>query len=221
MPDNNSSIIFSRGDIYSREIALTYDCGVERGYAAEILEVLKTHEVRATFFITGEWAEKNADLSQRIVSEGHEIGNHSYNHSDLTKLSLEDLIRQIAEADNAIYKVTRERPRPLFRLPFGSYSRQVLYILREMGYEYCVHWSLEIQDFRRRTASSIANQILQNVRNGDVILMNALGKGTAEASGLAVPELKKQGYGFVTVGNMLQKTNEMRFGKRQINMNRA
>jgi len=221
VPDNNSSIIFSRGDIYSREIALTYDCGVERGYAAEILEVLKTHEVRATFFITGEWAEKNADLSQRIVSEGHEIGNHSYNHSDLTKLSLEDLIRQIAEADNAIYKVTRERPRPLFRLPFGSYSRQVLYILREMGYEYCVHWSLEIQDFRRRTASSIANQILQNVRNGDVILMNALGKGTAEASGLAVPELKKQGYGFVTVGNMLQKTNEMRFGKRQINMNRA
>lgn len=214
MQNNNTSIIFSRGDIHLQQIALTYDCGTDRGKATEILDVLQRYGVRATFFITGEWAEKNFDLSQRIVNEGHEIGNHSYDHADLTRLSMEDLIRQISAASASIYRVTGRQTQPLFRLPFGSYSRQVLDTLGAMGYKYCIHWSLETLDYRQRTATSIANMILQKVRNGDIILMHVVGKGTAEASDLAVPELRKQGYEFVTVGSMLNSHigSKMLFG---------
>ncbi len=208
MQVNNSSVIFSRGDIHLQQIALTYDCGTDRGKAGEILDVLQRHGVRATFFITGEWAEKNSDISQRIVNEGHEIGNHSYDHADLTRLGREELIRQVSAANNSIYRVTGKQTQPLFRLPFGSYSRQVLDILGAMGYKYCIHWSLETLDYRQRTANSIANLILQKVRNGDIILMHAVGKGTAKASDLAVAKLKNQGYEFVTIGSMLRKVFE-------------
>ncbi len=205
MLEYKSSIIFARGDIHSRQIALTYDCGLDRGKAVEILNVLQEHGVLATFFLTGEWAENNTDIARRIVSAGHEIGNHSYNHVDLTQLSLEELIGQIHDADRSIHGVIGKHTHPLFRLPYGSYSRQVLDTLGAMGYRYCVHWSLETLDYKQQAASSIVNRILQNIRNGDIILMHVLGKGTAEASDLAVSELKKQGYELVTVGSMIKK----------------
>ncbi len=210
MPYDKSSIIFARGDIHSRQIALTYDCGADRGKAVEILDVLQGHGVRATFFVTGKWAEKNTDIARRIVREGHEVGNHSYNHLDLTQVSLEELIQQIHEADNSIYRATGKHPQPLFRLPFGSYSRQVLDILGDMGYKYCIHWSLETLDYQQRTANNIVYRILRNIRNGDIILMHVLGEGTAEASDLAVTKLKNQGYEFVTIGSMVRKVFELR-----------
>jgi peptidoglycan/xylan/chitin deacetylase (PgdA/CDA1 family) len=203
MPSQDPAIIFSRGDIYSRQIALTYDCGSESSYAGEILDILNNHGVRATFFVTGEWAENNAEISRRIVSEGHEIGSHSYDHTDLTQLTWENLIKQIINADLSIYRVTGKGSRPLFRLPFGSYSPQVLDTLGIMGYKYCIHWSLETMDYRQKSAALITDRVLSQARNGDIARMHVAGKGTAEATDLVAAELKQQGYELVTVGNML------------------
>ncbi len=208
MLHDKSSIIFARGDIHSRQIALTYDCGADRGKAVEILNVLQGHGVLATFFITGQWAENNPDICRKIINEGHEVGNHSYDHPDLTRISMKELVRQATEADKSIYRVTGKHTYPLFRLPFGSYSRRVLDVLGEMGYEYCIHWSRETLDYQQLPADRIVNRIVNNIRNGEIILMNVLGQGTAEASDLAVTELKNQGYEFVTVGSMLSKVFE-------------
>ncbi len=210
MPYDKSSIIFVRGDIHSRQIALTYDCRAERGNAIEVLDVLQSHGVSASFFITGQWAEKNPDICRKIINEGHEVGNHSYDHPDLTRISMKELVRQATEADKSIYRVTGKHTYPLFRLPFGSYSRLVLDVLGEMGYEYCVHWSRETLDYQQLPADRIVNRIVNNIRNGEIILMHVLGQGTARASDAAVRELKKQGYEFVTVGSMVKKVVELR-----------
>jgi len=204
MLDSKSSIIFARGNIHSRQIALTYDSGgIDRGGTARVLDVLKEHGVRATFFLTGEWVEGHPKLSRRIVHDGHEVGNHSYDHPDMTRLSLEDIRSQICEAEASIYRVTGEAGIPLFRLPFGAYNKQVLEILGDMGFDYSVHWSIGTLGWHQKAAEFIVNRILKKVMKGDIIHMQVLGQGTADALELLIPELKQQGYELVTVGSML------------------
>jgi len=205
MLDNKSSIIFTRGDIHSRQIALTYDCGgIDMGRAVEILDVLKEHEVRATFFLTGEWVENHPELSRRIVDDGHDVGNHSYDHPDMTRLSPEDIRRQICEAEASIYRVTGEAGRPLFRLPFGAYNKQVLEILGDMGFDYSIHWSIGTLGWHQQAAKIMVSRTLKKVKNGDIVLMQVLGQGIAEVSDLLIPELKQRNYELVTVGSMLK-----------------
>ncbi len=125
----SSSIIFAKGDIHSRQIALTYDChGRDRGGAEQVIKVLKQHNVKANFFVTGEWVEKYPEIFQTLSDDGHEVGNHSYDHPDMTVLTPEEIKAQVNKTERAVCLASEQELQPLFRLPYGSYNSQVLQV---------------------------------------------------------------------------------------------
>lgn len=201
----NSSIIFAKGDIHSREIALTYDCqGRDRGGVNEVLKVLKRQSVKVNFFVTGEWVEKYPEVYQTMIDEGHEVGNHSYNHPDLVLLSPEEIKDQVNKAEAAACQASGQQLQRLFRLPYGSYNNHVLQILGEMGFRYSIHWSLDTMKWQKRTAVMIAENIQYRAKNGDVIHMDLYDRGNVDALNIIIPGLRDRGYELVTVGSMLK-----------------
>lgn len=196
------SILIYEGKTNKKEIALTFDAGSSIE-GIKILNVLKKHQVKSTFFLTGKWVEKFPDYTKMILADGHEIANHSYGHEDFTKISHEDRLRSIVKTDEAIQKAIGMKPVPLFRFPYGAYNKDALQSVGEAGYKYSVHWSLDTIDWQQPEASVIVERILSKASNGGIVLMHIGGINTPEAVDQVIPILKKQGYAFVKVGQWL------------------
>jgi peptidoglycan/xylan/chitin deacetylase (PgdA/CDA1 family) len=154
--------------------------------------------------VVGKWVEKYPQLLMQIVNEGHEIGNHSYSHPNLTKLNISKIKEKILRCDNIIKNITGMVTCPLFRPPYGAGNVIVQKTAKKIGFIYCIYWSIDTLDWQQPTAGTIVDRIIKEVKNGDIILMHNNGYETAAACNIAIPELKKRGYKFVTVGEMLQ-----------------
>ena len=193
------SILVYEGSPERKEIALTFDAGsgIE---GIQILDVLKKHGVKSTFFLTGKWVEKFPDYTKRIYAEGHEIANHSYGHEDFTKISHEERINSIKKTDEAIQKVLGIKPAPLFRFPYGAYNQDALKSVGEAGYKYSIQWSSDTIDWQQPESSVIEERILSKAKNGGIVLMHIGGINTPKAVDQVIPKLKELGYEFVPVG---------------------
>jgi len=148
VPAGEPSRLVVHGDRSCMQVALTYDAGSGAAGAEAILDVLKKHGVTVTFFLTGKWAEQYPDLARRIALDGHEVGNHSYSHPDLTTLSDEEVLRQIRDAEEAITAATGRPPAPLFREPYGAYSDHERRLVRQAGYSYSIYWEVDTLDWQ-------------------------------------------------------------------------
>jgi peptidoglycan/xylan/chitin deacetylase (PgdA/CDA1 family) len=197
------SILVTHGSLQKQQIALTFDAGSD-SVGISILDVLKKHNVVATFFLTGKWVEKFPDYAKRIVNDGHSLGNHTYSHPDSLAVSSQVFKEDILKAEQAILAATGQSPRPYFRFPYGSYDDKALETVGEAGYKYSFHWTIDTIDWKQPSAEYIVNRIINGASNGDIILMHIGGINTPAAIDEAIPILKADGFELVTLDVMIK-----------------
>ncbi|MDY3990094.1 MAG: polysaccharide deacetylase family protein [Massilioclostridium sp.] len=179
-------------------IALSFDDGPHPVNTPRILDTLKQNGARATFFVLGNRVDSYADVLKREYEEGHEIGSHTFSHASLNKLGTEDLNYQVNETDSRIQNLIGVAP-ALLRPPYGAVNDTV----KAMVNKPLALWNLDTLDWKSRDKDAVANTILRDVSDGDIILMHDLYGSTADAVEIAVPELVKRGYQIVTVSELL------------------
>jgi peptidoglycan/xylan/chitin deacetylase (PgdA/CDA1 family) len=203
VPEGEPSKLIVHGDRSCKMVALTYDAGSGADGAEAILDMLKRHSLKVTFFLTGKWVEKYPDLAKRIAEEGHEIANHTYSHPDLTKLPDAEVVKQIKDGEEAIIRVTGKDPKPLFREPYGAFSDHERRLVRQAGYSYSIYWDLDTLDWQFPGVDAEVAKIMK-AQGGSVVLMHLNVPDSAVASDKAIPLLQEKGYAIVPVFQLLQ-----------------
>lgn len=197
--------VLKKGNGEKKKIALTFDDGPSKTNTAAILEVLKEYEIKATFFVIGENAEKDPERIRSIYDAGHEIGNHTYSHIYISKVSEEKLRGEIKKTEDILFEITGEKPR-VFRPPGGFYNDASLAVLEELGYQ-CVLWSVDTRDWSMPKSDKVASHVEGSASAGDIILFHDLEDKrlpTVAALKQILPKLIENGYEFVTISELFE-----------------
>jgi len=192
-------------DTKDKKIALSFDVSWGEDNTKKILETLDKYNVKATFFIVGGWIDEHPDELKEIYKRGHEIGNHSDKHPDMTKLSREKIIQDIDIADAKIMQITGEDTK-LFRCPSGSYNDTVIKAVKETGH-YCVQWDVDSVDWREEGSDIEYNRIIKNTKPGSILLFHNNAKYTPDNLPRIIEKLQSEGYKFIKVGDLIYKDN--------------
>lgn len=190
-----------------KRIALTFDISWGEVKAIPILEQLNKNKVKASFFISGAWAERHPEIVEQIVKDGHEIGNLGYKYEDYTTMENEEIRKDIIRSHEAIKKVAGTQPE-LLRPPNGNFDKRVLTLSDKMNYT-VIHWSLDSEDWRNPGMETIVENVAKDADPGDIILLHASdsAKQTADAIPNIISTLKKKGYNFYTVSELVSNAN--------------
>ena len=194
LPKYNSYYL---GDTTKKKIYLTFDEGYENGYTGSILDTLKAKGVKAVFFITGPYLKDHKELVERMVKEGHSVGNHTVNHPSLPQISDDKVKSELRDLDYKFYEDFNEHMK-FFRAPKGEYSERTLKITNEMGY-INLFWSLAYDDWYRDKVRGYeyAHKIVtDNLHNGAIILLHAVSKDNAEALPYIIDTARELGFEF-------------------------
>ena len=184
-------------------IALTFDDGPRPSTTNRILDILEENGARATFFVIGKSAEAYPETVRRAKSIGCEIGNHTYDHKNLTCLSASGILEQLNDADEIIYDILSEFPRFL-RVPGCNYNR----VIKETVDMPIVLWSIDTRDWeygRRNTAANrkrVVGKVLDKVKDGDIVLMHDIYALSADCCETIIPKLCEAGFKLVTVSEL-------------------
>jgi len=193
------------GDPTEKVIYLTFDSGYENGCTEQILDTLKAHDVKAAFFLTGHYVEKNADLVRRMVKEGHIVGNHTMHHPDMSKLTEKDAFqKELSDLETLYKEVTGEDMSKYYRPPQGIYSQENLALAKELGYK-TVFWSLAYADWNNDAQPSkeqAFGKLLPRIHNGAVVLLHSTSKTNAEILDELLTKWKEMGYTFQTLDDL-------------------
>lgn len=199
-----AKITYRRTDNGDMKIALTFDDGPHPYYTAEILEILKEYNVKATFFFVGQNIENYPDAAEQVYLSGHEIGNHTYTHHRVRAMERGELVRELERCDDEIYRLYEYKTR-LFRPPEGAFDDDVESIARNMDYS-IILWSVDTRDWEGNTPIKIYQNVIDHVRSGDIILMHDyIGRNspTPDALRMIIPKLIEMGYSFVSVSELI------------------
>ena len=179
-------------------IALTFDDGPSRKYTPILLDGLKERGVHATFFLMGKNIEGKEDIVKRMSEEGHLIGNHSYEHVQLTKVGAKAVCEAVEHTQEQIEAITGKRPEYI-RPPYGDWNEE----LEEKIGMAPVLWSLDSMDWKLKDTGKIIHQVLKDVKDGDIILLHDIFPSSVEAALELIDILQKEGYVFVTADELL------------------
>jgi len=189
------------GNSEQKIVYLTFDEGYEAGYTSKILDTLKENDVKAAFFITGSYLNKETELVKRMIEEGHIIGNHTVNHPSMPDVvDDEELKDEIMDLHKTVYEKTGYEMKYI-RPPMGEYSQRTLEISKNLGYT-TVMWSFAYDDWdtNNQKGTEYAKQkILDNLHNGSVILLHAVSKDNCEVLDDCIKEIKSRGYEIKTL----------------------
>ncbi len=186
-----------------KEIALTFDDGPVPGATPKILEVLNKAGVRATFFVVGKMVEKYPSLLDQICKEGHEVGGDTYSHPDLTKLSREDIRKELDNTRILIKKATG-KDTYLFRPPGGRYDNKVIVTTTLTGYR-MILWTDYPEDYGCSSSRLIYEKAISKVEDEGIILLHNGLDATMEVLPEIISDLKKEGYTFVTISELMEE----------------
>lgn len=213
-PADGMSALIEGGTSGRREVALTIDAGADTGYASEILDLLRDEGIHATFGMTGLWAQANPDLVKRMVAEGHQLINHTWDHPSLTgantgmpALTPEELAQELEETETFVSDLTGGyEMRPYFRPPYGDYDATSLGYLYNDGYYFSIMWTCDTRGWAGWDAQKIVDYCTTNIKDNEIILMHtgAAAVGDFEAMPGLIQFFRDNGYAFVTVEQMLQ-----------------
>jgi peptidoglycan-N-acetylglucosamine deacetylase len=201
------SFIF-QGSSGKKQIALTFDDAPDTNYTPKVLDILKRNNVKATFFVVGYRAEEHPDMVRRIVREGHVVGNHTYGHAQLKKLSQDKFIQEIDKTEKILSPLTGYAPR-LVRPPYGAVNDAELEWLKGEGY-LTVNWNVDPEDWKGTPGSEVLKRSISAAGPGSIILMHsATGQGgslqgTIDALPGLIEALRGKGYDLVTLSELLQ-----------------
>lgn len=192
-------------DIKEKKIAISFDVSWGNDNMEKILDILDKYNVKATFFIVGGWIDESPDKVKEIFNRGHEIGNHSNRHPDMTKLSKEKIIEDIDICDAKVRNLTGEGTK-LFRVPEGSYNDLVVKTVEETGH-YCIQWDVDSIDWKEQGAAIEYNRVISKTKPGSIILFHNNAKYTPKNLPKIIEKLQSEGYKFVKVGDLIYKNN--------------
>lgn len=179
------------------KLALTFDDGPSV-YTEGLLEGLKERGVKASFFLLGKNIQGKEEVVKEMYQEGHLIGNHTYNHVQLTKLPQKEAKAEIEKTSNLIYTITGQYT-TFVRPPYGEWRKDLEYAVTMLP----VFWSVDPRDWNTDNAEAVVKMVENNVEEGDIILLHDSSKSSVQAALRIVDDLSAQGYEFVTVEEML------------------
>ncbi len=199
MPNNNE-----------KYICLTFDDGPSPLHTPEILDVLQKYDVQATFFVVGEFVGWFPEIAERIVKEGHEVGNHTFSHPRLTELSLPEVKAEIMKAEQMI-QTTLQTGCKWFRPPYGIFSSEIIKAAEELDYRFLL-WSdnILLYDWELPGVDVLVDKLLTKTTSGDIVLLHDAGGDrtqTIAALDQALPILQSRNYKFLTLSDAMRLSN--------------
>lgn len=188
-----------------KKVALSFDAAWGNEDTKDILSILKKHDVHVTFFMTGGWVENYPEDVKAISKAGHDLGNHSENHKNMSGLTEEEKTQEIMSVHRKVKALTGKEMQ-LFRPPYGDYDDAVILNAEKNGY-YTIQWDVDSLDWKDYGADSIVKRVVQNdkLQNGSIILMHNGAKYTKDALDAVINGLKEQGYEIVPVSKLIYK----------------
>lgn len=176
-------------------IVITFDQGYENGYTEKILDTLKEKNVKAIFFLTGDYAKKEESLVKRMIAEGHTLGNHGMTHASLPKLSHDEAVEEIMSLHDYVLN-NYGYEMQYFRCPCGEYSEQALETVHECGYK-TVFWSFAYVDWKTDSQPDPAEgykKLTESAHTGEILLLHSVSATNAEILGSVIDNLREQGF---------------------------
>lgn len=189
----------------SRVTSLSFDAAWGNEDTQQLIDILGKYNIRATFFVVGEWVDKYPESVLALHEAGHEVMNHSDTHPHMTELSVQQIMENVSACDKKIEAVTGVRP-TLFRPPYGDYNDVVINTLRSMEH-YPIQWDVDSLDWKETGVQDIVDRVLGKVQPGSIVLFHNAAKYTPQALPTVIEGLIREGYSFVPVSELIYKEN--------------
>ncbi|SKC43225.1 polysaccharide deacetylase family sporulation protein PdaB [Maledivibacter halophilus] len=188
-----------------KKVAISFDAAWGDRYTDGILDTLDKYNVKSTFFLVGFWVDRYPDMVKKINEKGHDVGNHSSTHPHMSKLSKEQIVKELNQTGEKIYNLTGKKPY-LFRPPFGDYNNTLIETAKECGY-YTIQWDVDSLDWKELGVEPVVDRITRNVKNGSIVLFHNNAKYVLEFLPLVIERLQKNGYEIVPISEIIMKDN--------------
>ena len=192
-------------DTKEKKASLSFDAAWGNEDTPQLIEILSKYNVKATFFIVGQWADKYPESVKALKDAGHEIESHSDTHAKMPKLSREKMAEEIKNSADKIEKLTGTRP-TLFRPPYGEYDNALIEVLTEQNH-LGVQWSVDSHDWKDITSEKIIERVLKRAHPGAIMLFHNAAKNTPAALPAIIEKLQADGYTLVPIGQLVYRDN--------------
>ena len=186
-------------------VSLTMNCAWNADDIDSILDTLNKYNIKITFFIVGDWADKYPEAVKKINENGHEIGNHSNTHPHINKLNIDKNCEEITKCSEKLKNITGKEVN-LYRCPYGEYNNTVINAANSLNY-YPIQWSLDTLDYTGLTGEEMWKRLDSKLSSGDIILTHNGTKHTAESLDMILKNIKQKGYDVVPVSELIYKDN--------------
>lgn len=205
--NNNSDLndlpIYSVDKKDEKICAISFDAAWGNEDTQTLIEILKKHDVKTTFFVVGSWVDKYPESVKQLSDAGHEIMNHSDTHPHMTQLSADAMKKEIESCDSKIEKITGVKPF-LFRPPYGDYNSEVIKNLSDCGH-YTIQWSVDSLDWKDLSADEIFKRVTTSIHPGAIVLFHNAAKNTPQALDAILTQLKSDGYKIVPISEIIMR----------------
>ena len=192
-------------DRQEKVCSLTLDAAWGNEDTQQLIDILGEHNIKATFFVVGEWVDKYPESVKALSDAGHEVMNHSSTHPHMTELSSDQMKQEVQTCNDKIAAATGKQP-ILFRPPYGDYNDLVVSTLRDMGM-YTIQWDVDSLDWKDPPASDIVSRVCSKAQNGSIILFHNAAANTPEALPAVIDGLMEQGFTFLPVSELIYRDN--------------
>lgn len=189
-----------------KKIAISFDAAWGTEFTDDILNILNERGIKTTFFLVGFWVDTNPDKVKKIAEEGHEIGNHSTNHLNMSKLSADKIRMEIEDTQRKIEQIAGDRAVKLFRPPFGDYNDLLIKTCTDMGY-YVIQWDVDSLDWKNYGVDHMFQQVTSKARNGSIILFHNNADYIVKALPSILDNLISKGYKIIPISELIYKDN--------------
>ena len=185
--------------------SISFDAAWGNEDTEQLIKILGEFDVKATFFVVGEWVDKYPESVKALSDAGHEIMNHSNTHPHMTKLSNEKMKEELTECNNKIEAVTGVKP-TLFRAPYGDYNNEVIQTIRECGC-YTIQWDVDSLDWKDLSAGEITKRVTERLAPGSIVLFHNAAKNTPEELPQILTKVREEGYTLVPISQLIYTEN--------------
>ncbi|MBQ7810288.1 MAG: polysaccharide deacetylase family protein [Clostridia bacterium] len=184
-----------------KKVAISFDAAWGNEQTSELLDILDRYDVKATFFLVGQWVDNFPDSVKEISKKGHDVENHSNTHAHMPELSLEGMTEEIVSCNDKIKALTGKCP-TLFRPPYGDYNNNVVGAVKTQNM-YCIQWDVDSLDWKDLSAAEITNRITSKIQPGSIVLLHNGAKNTPEALPSIIEGIRAQGYELVPISELV------------------
>lgn len=189
-----------------KQIALTFDAAWGNSDTDQLINILKKHNAKATFFTTGEWVDKYPEDVKKLYQAGHDIQNHSDKHPHVAKISAEQLKKDTLACDDKIEKLIGKRP-TLYRAPYGEYDNDMMAVFEQELKHFVIQWNVDSRDWKRPTVEKMVESVTKSVKPGSILLFHNDLENTPTALDAILTQLDAESYEYISVNELILKEN--------------